>query len=186
VTDDLATMATESIADRAANTSAGGYVWTDGEYDSRMRHREPLLAAGVLDLTRQLAEARAALVEQQAGNERLRETYKNVSLLHADRAGRMDDLTRQLAEARAEIEQLHERVQDTANAWTADLNTRVAAIAKAARVLPIIEALRCGEDCDQLGRFKVFREDAPSLFTADDGNALHLTEAIKRAVGAKP
>jgi len=97
MTDDLVTLATEALADRAENTSAGGYVWTNSEYDSRMRHREPLLAAGCLELTRQLAEARrisdAALDhELRLHNEQLRKFSE----------GRID-LTRQLAEARAAL-----------------------------------------------------------------------------------
>ena len=76
----------------------------------------------MIDLTRQLAEARAEiaatiqwryemakkladteqqLAEARAANERLRETYKRVSSVHSDRASRMDDLQQQLAEARA-------------------------------------------------------------------------------------
>ena len=52
-----------------------------------------------VDLTRQMAEARA-------GNERLRETYKRVSSVHADRASRTDDLQQQLATARVEADAL--------------------------------------------------------------------------------
>jgi len=65
----------------------------DAAFIAAARTLEPLLAAGVLDLTRQLAEA-------LAGNERLRETYKRVSSVHADRASRTDDLQQRLATAR--------------------------------------------------------------------------------------
>jgi len=92
MTTDLARLATELERWRHGVTIEGDFVCPDS-----LALSEALRVN--VDLTRQLAEARA-------GNERLRETYKRVSSVHADRASRTDDLQQQLATARVEADAL--------------------------------------------------------------------------------
>jgi hypothetical protein len=60
MTADLTRLATETIEDHAVNAHPDDDLAQD-TFDGRMLYREPLLAAGVLDLARQLAEARAEI-----------------------------------------------------------------------------------------------------------------------------
>ena len=75
----------------------------DAAFIAAARTREPLLAAGVLDLTRQLAEARR--IGDAALDHELRLHNEQLRKFSEERL----DLTRQLAEARAEIERLNAR-----------------------------------------------------------------------------
>ena len=113
----------------------------------------------MIDLTRQLAEARAEiaatiqwryemakkladteqqLAEARAANERLRETYKRVSSVHSDRASRMDDLQQQLAETRA--------VNKAAVAWVRSSREPMASADERMRLLEALDAVVADAD----------------------------------------
>lgn len=50
------------------------------------------------------------------------------------------------------------------------------------RLRAVLKTVGAMDDLDTLGRMKVFREDVPTLFNDEDGTALHLQEAVQRAL----
>jgi hypothetical protein len=114
MTPDLARLATETIEDHAVNAHPDDDLAQD-TFDGRMRTREPLLAAGVLDLTRQLADAHKI-------SDSLEHALAKTKCDLLDTEEQCTDLTRQLAEARAALVE----ACDIADRSVVDLHDHVA------------------------------------------------------------